>query len=81
LRAATCGAVGLKDLLALEDDTKSALAAAPQRGFTSHEAYENSQFYSTCHQFPQAGFRMNGVLLQNTWAKWLQWNVEREPAD
>jgi hypothetical protein len=44
----------------------------PHRGFQPHPAFSNSQFCSSCHQFPEDGPRLNGKLRQDTYNEWLQ---------
>ena len=40
-------------------------------GFQAHLAFEDSRFCAHCHQFPEDGPRVNGKLLEDTYAQWL----------
>lgn len=40
-------------------------------GFTEHSAFSDSQFCSSCHQFPETGSRTAGKLRENTYQEWL----------
>lgn len=44
----------------------------PHGGFTPHEAFTDSRFCASCHQFPEDGPRLNGKLRQDTHNEWLQ---------
>lgn len=39
-------------------------------GFTAHDAFEDSRFCATCHQFPEDGPRVAGKLQEDTLAQW-----------
>ncbi|MET0029186.1 MAG: multiheme c-type cytochrome [Candidatus Thiodiazotropha sp.] len=43
----------------------------PHAGFTVHEAFSDSRFCASCHQFPEEGPRVNGKLQEDTYAQWL----------
>jgi hypothetical protein len=45
-------------------------AALPHNGVTRHAAFVRSEFCSSCHQFTQDGFALNGKLLENTYEEW-----------
>jgi hypothetical protein len=45
-------------------------ASTPHGGSTASEAFQDSRFCSTCHQFPPHGRRLNGKLLENTFEEW-----------
>lgn len=45
--------------------------SAPHGGFTIASAFQDSQFCSHCHQFPQDGPRIAGKLQEDTYAQWL----------
>lgn len=40
-------------------------------GFTESEAFSDSRFCSSCHQFPEDGGRTAGKLRENTYQEWL----------
>ena len=42
----------------------------PHDGWTSTAAFGDSRFCASCHQFPEAGFALNGKLLENTYVEW-----------
>jgi len=42
----------------------------PHGGFEVSQAYTRSAFCATCHQFSENGFRIEGVLLENTHNEW-----------
>ncbi|MGN0920768.1 MAG: hypothetical protein ACI4NJ_03455 [Cellvibrio sp.] len=39
-------------------------------GFTVSDAFSNSRFCSSCHQFPESGPRTNGKLREDTFNQW-----------
>jgi len=45
-------------------------ASLPHNGATRSSAYLRSEFCSSCHQFQPTDLRLNGKLLQNTYAEW-----------
>ena len=42
----------------------------PHGAWTSVAAFEDSRFCSTCHQFSENGYALNGKLLENTYEEW-----------
>ena len=42
----------------------------PHQAWTVSDAFEDSRFCSTCHQFPDNGYALNGKLLENTYNEW-----------
>lgn len=42
----------------------------PHGGSTSSEAFADSRFCATCHQFPDDGPRTHGKLREDTWRQW-----------
>ncbi|VAW83113.1 hypothetical protein MNBD_GAMMA14-726 [hydrothermal vent metagenome] len=42
----------------------------PHGGYSAQQAFTDSRFCSTCHQFPEDGPAINGKLLENTYAEW-----------
>ena len=52
------------------EQAQAAPSAAPHGGFEPHDAFEDSAFCGTCHQFGEGGFRIEGVLLENTLQEW-----------
>lgn len=53
----------------------------PHGGYTQHEAFEGTAFCGTCHQFPEDGRRVAGVLLEDTVNEWMAspWGQREEP--
>lgn len=51
-------------------EDKANRSALPHGGFTANEAFSDSRFCATCHQFPESGRRLNGKLLENTYEEW-----------
>jgi hypothetical protein len=47
-------------------------------GFQAHSAFEQSRFCAHCHQFPDDGPRVNGKLLEDTYAQWLASDAARQ---
>lgn len=47
---------------------------APHAGFTASEAFQDSRFCATCHQFPEDGPRLAGKLREDTYQQWLASN-------
>jgi cytochrome c554/c'-like protein len=45
-------------------------ASLPHNGATRSAAYLRSEFCSSCHQFQPTDLRLNGKLLQDTYAEW-----------
>ena len=45
-------------------------ASLPHNGATRSSAYLRSEFCATCHQFEPTDLRLNGKLLQDTYAEW-----------
>jgi hypothetical protein len=45
-------------------------SSLPHNGATRSAAYLRSEFCSTCHQFEPTELRLNGKLLQDTYAEW-----------
>ena len=45
-------------------------SSLPHNGVTRSTAYLRSEFCSTCHQFEPTELRLNGKLLQDTYAEW-----------
>ncbi|MEJ2591888.1 MAG: multiheme c-type cytochrome [Candidatus Thiodiazotropha sp.] len=43
----------------------------PHGGFTPSDAFMDSRFCASCHQFPEEGPRVNGKLQEDTYAQWL----------
>lgn len=52
--------------------SNSDLEQLPHGGWTVSKAFEDSRFCSSCHQFSQNGYQINGKLLQNTYQEWAQ---------
>jgi hypothetical protein len=53
------------------DGTQAGDAAKlPHDGWVSSAAFADSRFCSTCHQFPEDGYVLNGKLLENTYEEW-----------
>lgn len=44
--------------------------ALPHAGFVANAAFTDSRFCANCHQFNENGPRLNGKLLENTYAEW-----------
>lgn len=44
---------------------------APHAGFIANEAFRDSRFCATCHQFPDDGPRLAGKLREDTYRQWL----------
>lgn len=42
----------------------------PHAGFRETQAFQDSRFCATCHQFPDDGPALNGKLLENTYSEW-----------
>jgi len=53
-------------------DTPSATQATrqPHNGFVAEQAFQDSRFCSTCHQFPPQGRSLAGKLIENTYEEW-----------
>ena len=47
-------------------------------GFVEHEAFEDSRFCATCHQFPETGPRLNGKLREDTYSQWRESRFAQE---
>ena len=45
-------------------------AHLPHAGWQSQDAFEDSSFCATCHQFEPDGYALNGKLLENTFEEW-----------
>ena len=45
-------------------------ASVPHNGATRTPAFKASEFCSSCHQFENDGFALNGKLLENTYEEW-----------
>ena len=43
----------------------------PHQAWTASDAFEDSRICSSCHQFPENGYALNGKLLENTYNEWL----------
>ena len=52
--------------------TRNAMQATrqPHDGFVAEQAFRDSRFCSTCHQFPPQGRRLEGKLIENTYEEW-----------
>ncbi|MGH7356193.1 MAG: multiheme c-type cytochrome [Candidatus Rokuibacteriota bacterium] len=50
----------------------------PHNGVTRTPAFLKSEFCASCHQFAPDGFRVNGKLLENTYAEWRASRFARE---
>ncbi|MBI3016271.1 MAG: hypothetical protein HYY65_14680 [Candidatus Tectomicrobia bacterium] len=59
------------------ESAKPAQASLPHGGFTSQETFSRSEFCKDCHQFREDGFALNGKLLENTYAEWLESSYAR----
>ena len=42
----------------------------PHGGFVAEQAFQDSRFCSTCHQFPPQGRSLAGKLVENTYEEW-----------
>lgn len=42
----------------------------PHNGFVAEQAFRDSRFCSTCHQFPPQGRSLAGKLIENTYEEW-----------
>lgn len=53
----------------------------PHGGYVQHDAFESVEFCGTCHQFPETGRRVAGVLLEDTVSEWAAspWGERAEP--
>ncbi|MCK9531731.1 MAG: cytochrome c family protein [Gammaproteobacteria bacterium] len=49
---------------------ESRLEGTAHQGFTAHDAFADSRFCATCHQFPEDGPRLAGKLQEDTFAQW-----------
>lgn len=47
-----------------------AMGRAAHGGFVPSPLFSQSRFCASCHQFQQSGARLDGVLLENTYAEW-----------
>jgi hypothetical protein len=45
-------------------------AHLPHNGFVVEQAFQDSRFCSTCHQFPPQGKSLAGKLVENTYEEW-----------
>ncbi len=45
-------------------------AQFPHQAWTVSNAFEDARFCSSCHQFPDDGYALNGKLLENTYNEW-----------
>ncbi len=43
----------------------------PHNGFSAEQAFQDSRFCATCHQFPPQGRSLAGKLVENTYEEWL----------
>ncbi len=50
----------------------------PHQAWTVSDAFEDSRFCSTCHQFPANGYALNGKLLENTYEEWRESRYARD---
>jgi hypothetical protein len=50
----------------------------PHDGWQASAAFADSRFCAACHQFEADGFALNGKLLENTYAEWLESPAARE---
>jgi hypothetical protein len=53
-------------------------SSLPHNGATWSDAYLRSEFCSSCHQFQPTDLRLNGKLLENTYAEWKASPAARE---
>ncbi len=49
---------------------QNGLKGTAHNGFTANEAFGDSRFCATCHQFPDDGPRLAGKLQEDTFAQW-----------
>ncbi|MEH6649715.1 MAG: multiheme c-type cytochrome [Motiliproteus sp.] len=49
----------------------------PHNGWQVSDAFEDSRFCATCHQFEADEFSLNGKLLENTYNEWLDSDYSR----
>lgn len=55
-----------------EARTEAVAGRQPHGGFSAHQAFSDSRFCATCHQFPDDGPRVNDKLQEDTYAQWLE---------
>ena len=74
LRGLVCAACHVRRHQRFGPPTKSGSAVSkkdlPHDGFTAEEAFRDSRFCATCHQFPQQGRSLEGKLFENTYEEW-----------
>jgi hypothetical protein len=51
-------------------ESPASRSSLPHNGVTRTPAFLRSEFCKDCHQFPAAGYALNGKLLQNTYEEW-----------
>ena len=71
----TCAACHVRKFVRYGPPSKSGdnkKGKLPHDGFVIAEWFHDSKFCSSCHQFPNNGFAINGKLLENTYNEWLE---------